>query len=54
MAEARREADKRPSSVGSLGDREYFEWICRHAGITVQRGLQLEQLQVSWPPEMTG
>jgi len=49
IAEARREAEKRPSSVGSLSDKAYFEWICAHAGITVQRLLSLQQLQVSWP-----
>ena len=49
MAEAGSEAEKRPSSVGSLSDKAYFEWICAHAGITVQRGLHLQQLQVSWP-----
>jgi hypothetical protein len=54
MGAAQQEAQKRPNSVGSLSEREYFAWICRQAGITVQRGLQLEQLQVSWPTETTG
>jgi hypothetical protein len=52
MASARRAAEERPSSVGSLSDREYFVWLCAHAGITVERGLQLEKLQYSWPSEI--
>lgn len=31
------------------GAREVFEWVCERAGITVQRGLELEALQKKWP-----
>lgn len=49
MAEAFREAEKRPSSVGKLSDDRFFEWICQRAGITVERGLHLDKLQRAWP-----
>lgn len=45
MAEARREAEKRPDSVGGLADDEYFLWICTRAGLTVQRGLAIQESQ---------
>lgn len=51
MAEAVKEAEQRPSSVGSLDDKQYFEWICGHAGITVERGLHLEEIRRAWPKE---
>lgn len=53
MAEAQREGDKRPESVGRKSDKEYFEWICMKAGITVERGLELEKLRTQWPKETT-
>jgi hypothetical protein len=30
-------------------EKQVFEWICQEAGITVQRGLELEALQRKWP-----
>jgi hypothetical protein len=30
-------------------DRRVFEWICSEAGITVKRGIELEQRQKEWP-----
>lgn len=53
IADAYREAEKRPNSVGGLDDKQFFVWICQRAGITVQRGLYLEKLQSSWPEEPT-
>lgn len=32
-------------------ERQVFTWICREAGITVQRGLALEERQREWPEE---
>jgi hypothetical protein len=51
MGEAYREAAKRPESIGHLSDEEYFAWVCRHAGITVERGLYLDKKQRAWPFE---
>jgi hypothetical protein len=30
-------------------NRQVFEWICSEAGITVKRGIELEQRQKEWP-----
>ncbi len=49
MAEAYREAEKRPSSMRDLDSAEKFEWVCARAGITVEEGLRLRKLQRVWP-----
>lgn len=54
MAKAYREAEQRPSSVGGLDDNRFFEWVCRRAGITVTRGLYLEEKQRAWPKAVDG
>jgi hypothetical protein len=33
-------------------ERRVFEWIRRESGITVQRGLELEDLQKRWPEQI--
>jgi hypothetical protein len=42
------------ASVGNIpkwveDEKKVFEWICLQAGITVERGLELEQIQKKWP-----
>lgn len=49
MSAAVLEAERRPSSVGGMDDKAYFEWLCMRAGVTVERGLYLEGLQRKWP-----
>lgn len=46
------------ASVGSnpqwMSDqKKVYEWLCREAGITVERGLELDRVQTKWPQEGT-
>lgn len=54
MSDAYEEWERRSTaSQGSYGKKatptEVFEFVCEKAGITVERGLQLEALQKKWP-----
>jgi len=43
-----------PDSAPAWTDdpRKVFEWVCRLAGLTVERGLQLEESQKKWPEKV--
>jgi hypothetical protein len=40
------------SGSGYWTPRKVFEWVCARAGITIERGLELEKLQKKWPEEV--
>jgi hypothetical protein len=45
-------AQRNKASVGShnsLSPKEVFEWVCQRAGISVERGMKLEEMQRKWP-----
>jgi hypothetical protein len=59
MHEAQKELDMRCRSLqGSRlpawmeDERATFEWICRKAGISVERALELENRQKKWPDKV--
>lgn len=55
MREARDQLDKsfaaRIGSNDSMTERQAFEWVCSHAGITVRRGLAIEKIAREWPED---
>lgn len=58
MKEAQDKFDRKCQPGAHLPDwmrdeKEIFKWICREAGITVKRGLELEKLQQQWPGEQS-
>jgi DNA-binding Lrp family transcriptional regulator len=49
LAKAWRDADRRRDSLGGSSEDQIYEWVCKRAGVTIDRALRLDKLQRTWP-----